>query len=166
MTELELAQTLIRTESLSQQELKVMQVMQSAFQELGFDEAYIDKAGNAIGIFHRGDGPTIMLNGHLDIVPIGDEKLWPYPPLAAEIVDGELWGRGSVDMKSAVACMALAAKDAVADGFKGTAMVTAVVMEEIGGFGARYIHETQKPDLIILGEPSDFKFNAGTSWQD
>ncbi len=161
MTELELAQALIHQESLSQQESKVMLVMLSAFQDLGFDQAYIDKAGNAIGIFHRGNGPTIMLNGHLDIVPLGDLSRWPYPPLTAEVIDGELWGRGAVDMKGAMACMALAAKDAVLQGFKGTLLVTAVVMEEIGGFGARYIHETLKPDVIILGEPSNLSLMLG-----
>ena len=140
-SELELAQALVRVHSPSERESDVMNLMVSAFESLGFDEAYLDNAGNAFGVFRRGAGPVIMLNGHLDTVPFGDESQWVHAPLSAEVVDGELWGRGSVDMKSAVACMAFAAKDAVDAGFKGTLMVTGVVQEEIGGLGARHIGE-------------------------
>jgi succinyl-diaminopimelate desuccinylase len=161
MTELELSQALIHQESPSGRESPAMHVMLAAFQSLGFDEAYIDKAGNALGIFRRGDGPMVMLNGHLDTVPLGDLSRWPHPPLSGTVVDGELWGRGSVDMKSAVACMALAARDAVQAGFKGTLLVTAVVQEEVGGLGARYIGETFKPDVVILGEPSNLNLMLG-----
>lgn len=138
-----------------------MKVMTEAFNYLGFDEAYIDEAGNALGIFKRGAGPEVMLNGHLDTVPLGDATLWPYPPLSGQIAEGELWGRGSVDMKSAVACMTLAAKDAVEAGFKGTLVVSAAVMEEVGGLGARYISEHFTPDVVILGEPSNLSLKLG-----
>jgi putative selenium metabolism hydrolase len=161
MTELELAQALIRQESLSGQESKVMAVMQAAFSDLGFDEAYIDKAGNAIGVFRRGAGPTVMLNGHLDTVPLGEESRWEYSPLSGHVAKGELWGRGSVDMKSALACMALSAKDAIEAGFKGTLIVSAVVQEEVGGLGARFIAENLKPEVVILGEPSDLSLMLG-----
>lgn len=138
-----------------------MKLMLGAFRSLEFDECYVDKAGNAVGIFKRGDGPHVMLNGHLDTVALGDERAWQEPPLSGNVVDGKLWGRGSVDMKSAVACMAFAAKDAVAQGFKGTLSVTAVVQEEIGGLGARYLGETMKTDVVILGEPSNLNLMLG-----
>jgi succinyl-diaminopimelate desuccinylase len=159
--ELELAQALIRVSSPSCKESNAMKLMLEVFKELSFDECYIDKAGNAIGIFKRGDGPHVMLNGHLDTVALGDERAWLEPPLSGNIVDGNLWGRGSVDMKSAVACMAFAAKDAVDQGFKGTLNVTAVVQEEIGGLGARYLGSTMKTDVVILGEPSNLSLMLG-----
>ncbi len=160
-SELELAQALIQIASPSRREAKVMRLMADVFKNFGFDESYVDKAGNAVGIFRRGDGPHVMLNGHLDTVALGDESAWPEPPLSGNIVDGNLWGRGSVDMKSAVACMAFAAKDAVARGFKGTLSVTAVVQEEIGGLGARYLGDTMKTDVVILGEPSNLSLMLG-----
>ncbi len=138
-----------------------MNLMLDVFKELAFDECFIDKAGNAIGMFRRGDGPHIMLNGHLDTVALGDERAWQEPPLSGNILDGHLWGRGSVDMKGAVACMAFAARDAVAQGFKGTLSVTAVVQEEIGGLGARYLGDTLKTDVVILGEPSNLSLMLG-----
>ena len=135
--------------------------MVAAFEGLGFDEAYLDKAGNAVGVLRRGDGPTVMFNGHLDTVPYGDVALWEHAPLSADVEGGYLWGRGSVDMKSALACMAFAAKDAVAAGFKGTLLVTAVVQEEIGGLGARHLQENMKADVVILGEPSNLNLMLG-----
>ena len=50
--------------------------------------------------------PSIIVSGHLDTVPFGDLKNWEHHPLSGKIVDGELWGRGSVDMKGGVACLA------------------------------------------------------------
>ena len=95
-----------------------MALMREVLEDLGFD-AHLDKAGNAVGVLERGDGPTVMLNGHLDTVPYGDPDEWAHPPLSGAVADGHLWGRGSVDMKSALACMAFAAKDAVEQGFQG-----------------------------------------------
>jgi len=160
-SELELAQALVRIHSPSEHEAEVMNLMVSAFEALGFDEAYLDDAGNAFGVFRRGDGPVVMLNGHLDTVPLGDEVQWAHGPLSGKVIDGHMWGRGSVDMKSALACMAFAAKDAVAAGFQGTLMVSAVVQEEIGGLGARHIGETVKTDVVILGEPSNLNLMLG-----
>ncbi|MGL4608357.1 MAG: M20 family metallopeptidase [Trueperaceae bacterium] len=160
-SELELAQALIQTSSPSCKESSAMTFMLEIFKSMGFTESYLDKAGNAVGIFRCGEGPHVMLNGHLDTVALGDETQWAQPPLSGHVVDGQLWGRGSVDMKSAVACMVFAAKDAVEQGFKGTLSVTAVVQEEIGGLGARHLGNTMKTDVVILGEPSNLSLMLG-----
>ena len=159
--EAKLARALVRAASPTGKESPAAEVMCAAFRELGFDETSVDDAGNVIGIFRRGDGPTVMLNGHLDTVPVGDPELWPHPPLSGEVEGGRLWGRGACDMKSALACMAYAAKDAVEADVKGTLMVTAVVQEEVGGLGARYLSETVKADVVILGEPSKLRLMLG-----
>ncbi len=158
--ELQLAQKLVQAASPSGKESPAAQVLIEAFESLGFDEAYIDNAGNAIGTLRRGDGPTVMLNGHIDTVPLGDEELWPHPPLSGEVKDGRMWGRGACDMKSALACMVYAAKD-VADEIGGTLMVTGVVQEEVGGLGARFLGETVQADVVILGEPSKLRLMLG-----
>ena len=54
------------------------------------------------------DGPHLMFAGHTDVVPVGDEAAWSHPPFAADIADGELFGRGAVDMKGGIACFAAA----------------------------------------------------------
>jgi succinyl-diaminopimelate desuccinylase len=160
-SELELAQALIQAASPSGKESPAAKVLLGAFAALGYDESYQDEAGNAVGVFRRGEGPKVMLNGHLDTVPPGDASLWPYPPLSGMIVDGRLWGRGACDMKSALACMAFAARDAVESGIQGTLMVTGVVQEEVGGLGARYLGETLPVDIVILGEPSKLRLMLG-----
>jgi succinyl-diaminopimelate desuccinylase len=53
--------------------------------------------------------PHLMLAGHTDVVPPGDESKWTHPPFASEITDGVLYGRGAVDMKGAIACKLAAA---------------------------------------------------------
>ena len=135
----------------------------AAFREEGFDEAYSDPAGNAVGVLYGGQGRTgrtVMLNGHIDTVPLGDEHEWPYPPLSGELADGRLWGRGACDMKAALACMLYAAKDAQAE-LDGTVVITGVVQEEVGGLGARYLGETMQADVVILGEPSKLRLMLG-----
>jgi succinyl-diaminopimelate desuccinylase len=52
--------------------------------------------------------PHLTFAGHTDVVPPGDEKAWAHPPFSGEVADGELYGRGAVDMKGGIAC-ALAA---------------------------------------------------------
>jgi len=158
---LDLARALIRAPSPSKRETPAAIVLRDAMRSHGFDEAWIDEAGNALGILRRGEGPTLMLNGHIDTVPTGDETLWPHPPLEGVVADGRLWGRGASDMKSSLACMVVAAAEAAQRGFSGTILVAGVVQEEIGGLGARWLAEHHEPDLIILGEPSKMQFKLG-----
>ncbi|TWF53117.1 succinyl-diaminopimelate desuccinylase [Neorhizobium alkalisoli] len=54
------------------------------------------------------EGPHLMFAGHTDVVPVGDEASWSHPPFSAEIEDGEMFGRGAVDMKGGIACFVAA----------------------------------------------------------
>jgi succinyl-diaminopimelate desuccinylase len=158
---IDLARALLRAPSPSGAEGPAAQVLLGAFHRFGFERAWLDEAGNAIGVIERGEGPTVMLNGHLDTVPVGDESLWPHPPLAAELADGRLWGRGASDMKGSLASMTVAAAAAAERGFQGTLMVAGVVQEEVGGLGARWLGETSDADVVILGEPSKLALKLG-----
>ena len=51
-----------------------------------------------------GDGPHLMFAGHTDVVPVGDETAWKFPPFSAQIHNGDMYGRGAVDMKGGIAC--------------------------------------------------------------
>ena len=55
----------------------------------------------------RGDAPPLLLYGHVDVVP-ADSSEWTHPPFAGELVDGEVWGRGALDMKGGVAMLVTA----------------------------------------------------------
>ena len=57
------------------------------------------------------EAPNLVIAGHTDVVPPGDEKAWRHPPFAGEIDNGELYGRGAVDMKGGIACAVAAVLD-------------------------------------------------------
>jgi succinyl-diaminopimelate desuccinylase len=76
-------------------------------------------------------GPTLMFEGHTDVVTEGDHRSWTVDPFGAELRDGRIWGRGSADMKAGVAAM-LFAVDALqrSGSFPGRIVVAALVDEE------------------------------------
>jgi len=55
-----------------------------------------------------GNGPHLMFAGHTDVVPVGDADAWSVPPFSATIRNGEMYGRGAVDMKGGIACFVAA----------------------------------------------------------
>ncbi|OYT56373.1 MAG: succinyl-diaminopimelate desuccinylase [Desulfurococcales archaeon ex4484_217_2] len=116
--------------------------------------------GNVIGIIKgTGEKPALILNGHLDVVPAGRLEEWSYDPFGAEVVENKIYGRGSTDMKGAVAAMAVAgymiAKENVK--LKGDLIVSAVAGEEVNSIGAKYFAETdwfRNSMGIVIGEPT------------
>lgn len=157
----DLASRLIRAPSVSGSEGPAAEVLIDAMREAGFDDVYEDEVGNAIGIIDMGPGPTVLLTGHIDTVSPGDSAEWEHPPLGGDVVDGRLWGRGSVDMKSAVACMVQAAAEARRSGFEGRLIVAGTVLEETNGFGSMHLARTLDYDVAVLGEPSKLQLKLG-----
>jgi acetylornithine deacetylase/succinyl-diaminopimelate desuccinylase-like protein len=92
------------------------------------------------------DAPTLLLMGHTDVVPVNPDG-WQRDPFAGEIVDGEVWGRGAVDMLNLTATMAVAFRDLARSGFKprGTLIYFAVADEEnLGTWGAEHMIEHER----------------------
>jgi succinyl-diaminopimelate desuccinylase len=149
-------QHLVRTPSLPGQEEEIVTIITNEMVNLGYDEVWVDQAGNIIGKIVGNDGPVILLNGHMDHVDPGPIDGWPYSPFSGEIVEGELWGRGSVDMKGPLACMIYAASLFKPLGLipPGDILMTVAVMEEVGGVGTQYLASQLKADAAICGEPS------------
>lgn len=105
-----------------------------------------------------GGGRTLVLNGHVDVVPATEG--WTRDPLGGEVEDGKLYGRGSLDMKGAVAAMTVAARSLVRARLplRGKLVLLAVADEEAGGAnGAGALVEAGKvrADGVVVGEPSD-----------
>lgn len=89
----------------------------------------------------NGEGPHLMLMGHLDVVPANHED-WSVDPFAAVLRDEMVWGRGAVDMLNVVACMAETFKAVEAASLRGRLSFLAVADEEAGGMlGAEWIVE-------------------------
>jgi succinyl-diaminopimelate desuccinylase len=112
---------------------------------------------NLIATIRRGDGPTLLFNAHVDVVPTGTVEAWSHRPFAAEIADGRVYGRGAGDDKASVTAQVMGAIAFVRSGvpFNGTLIVNVVGDEETGGrHGAKFVAEniTKKPDFAIVGE--------------
>ncbi len=117
----------------------------------------LDIMPNLIATLRRGDGPTLLFNAHVDVVPTGDVNAWTHPPFAAEIANGRVYGRGAGDDKASVTAQVMGAIALARSGvdFGGTLIVNVVADEETGGrHGALYVVQNIKtrPDYVIVGE--------------
>ncbi len=99
----------------------------------------------------RGGGRSLLLNAHLDTVGVAGMQ----DPFGADVTDGRLYGRGSYDMKGALAAALLAAADASHLGLAGDVIVTAVADEELGSLGTEAVVEHVSADAAIVCEPTD-----------
>lgn len=97
---------------------------------------YADRPNVVVRRRGEGGGRSIILNGHIDVVPAGPRELWTRDPYGGEIDDGRLYGRGSVDMKGGIASMIYAARAIEHAGIRlrGDVIVESVVNEELGGY--------------------------------
>jgi acetylornithine deacetylase/succinyl-diaminopimelate desuccinylase-like protein len=95
------------------------------------------------------EAPTVLLMGHTDVVPVNPDG-WSRDPFGGELVDGEVWGRGAVDMLNLTASMAVATKRLAAAGFRprGTLVYLAVADEEaLGTHGAEWLTQNALDDV-------------------
>ena len=119
----------------------------------------IDRAEGlgVVGTTGRGEGPTLILNGHVDVVPAGPLELWSSPPFEPVRVDGRLQGRGALDMKGGLAC-GLVAMKAIRDAgveLDGLLHVAPVIGEEDGGVGTlALIERGYRADGAVVMEPT------------
>ena len=137
-----LCQALIQTQSYSGHEEGVVERMKQAFESLGCDDVFIDGLGNVLGhIKGNHPGKVLLLDGHIDVVPVPDESRWTHQPFGGEVEDGKIYGRGASDMKGAVSAMIAAAAFFAADtrrDFAGDIYISGVVYEEcFEGIAAR-----------------------------
>lgn len=162
---LEFLQKSIQTRSYTDEEGELANLVKKEMEELGYDEVTIDSTGNVIG--RIGDGPTIIhFDSHMDTVQVHDPEHWELPPFSGEIKDGYIWGRGSVDMKSALCASVYAAARAKELGYTQgkTVYVTGTVCEEFcDGENLKHLYRelSLRPDYCIICEPSDNVITLG-----
>ena len=113
---------------------------------------------NLVARIPGGDGPSLLFLAHTDVV-LADPAEWSVPPFSGELRDGEVWGRGALDMKSQVAANAVAIASLAREGFRpsGDLIFAATADEEVGdGFGLEWLCE-EHPDAVRC----DFAINEG-----
>ena len=112
------------------------------------------------------DGPTLILQGHADVVPPGEPSRWAGSPWSGELRDGEVHGRGSADMKGGlVACLAVARTLAAAGiRLRGRLVLHSVVGEEDGGLGAyATLARGHTGDAAVIAEPTSLTLVPATA---
>jgi acetylornithine deacetylase/succinyl-diaminopimelate desuccinylase-like protein len=117
-----------------------------------------ERANLVARIRGRGEGPTLLFLGHTDVV-LADAAEWSVPPFSGDVRDGEVWGRGALDMKGQVSANAVAFASLAREGFEpaGDVIFAATADEEVGdGFGLSWLCE-EHPDAIRC----DFAINEG-----
>ena len=109
-----LAQNLIRRPSTSPKDEGCQQVIAERLQAVGFNIEWLP-FGDTLNLWAtHGEGePCLVFAGHTDVVPVGDENAWTYPPFEAHIVGNILYGRGAADMKGSLAALVVAAENFV-----------------------------------------------------
>jgi acetylornithine deacetylase/succinyl-diaminopimelate desuccinylase-like protein len=118
-----------------------------------------------------GDGPSLLLLGHTDVV-LADPAEWSVPPFSGEVRDDLVWGRGALDMKSQVAAEAVAIASLAREGFEpsGDLILAATADEEVGaGFGLEWLCEAHPEAVrcdfaINEGAGDRITFGASTFW--
>ena len=173
-----LTMRLVRHRSLLGQEQSCLADMEAIYRELGhepfrvpvdahaladhpgFSPPLIDYAGrDPVAAIHRprvGQGRSLMLQGHIDVVPEGAAELWTTPPFEPQIRGGRMYGRGAADMKAGVAASLMALKALKLAGLQPAAelQIAAVIEEECTGNGALAVMQALgKPGACLIPEP-------------
>ena len=166
-----LAAELIRCPSVTPDASSALDVVQRALAPAGFacnrlvfsapGTADVDNLYARIGA----GSPHLCFAGHVDVVPPGDAAAWTHPPFSGVIAAGELWGRGAVDMKGAVACMMAAALDFLAARETPPGAISFLITGDEEGpaiNGTRRVldwmaEHGERPDHCLLGEPTNPK---------
>ncbi|MGB1181983.1 MAG: succinyl-diaminopimelate desuccinylase [Candidatus Puniceispirillaceae bacterium] len=162
-----LTQDLVKCPSVTPAEGGALDLLEQVLTELGFSctrlpfgkgEARIDNLFARIGSGH----PHIAFAGHTDVVPTGDVAAWSCDPFAGEVRDGQIYGRGTADMKGGIAAFVAAVKTYLeSDKLQGS--ISLIITGDEEG-EARYgtvkmvewLEETgQQPDFCIVGEPTN-----------
>ncbi len=161
MSDFETLIGLVSQYSPSGQERRAVEWLVSRMKSLRYKEAFIDEAGNAVGVMGTGPKQAVLL-GHIDTVPgevpIRRDGIPPYV---------SLYGRGSVDAKGPLACFTDAvAQISAVDGWQF--VVIGAVEEERDSEGARHVAAKYKPDYAVIGEPNNWDRVAlgykGSAW--
>jgi len=174
-------QALVQSPSLANDEGSVQKIIQSKLESLGLETKKVivqfesiknhpafcddgfspDSRVNVIGQWKNGDAAkSLILNGHVDVVPTGPETLWNESPWSGSVRDNRIYGRGSCDMKAGLASGIFAIQVLQAIGFKpkGNVMVQSVVGEESGGCGTlTNIVKGYSGDAAVILEPTSLK---------
>jgi len=148
---------------------QIANYLKDFFNVHGINVKWLEKVKGRVNLISEyGSGENILvLNGHMDVVPPGDESKWKFPPFSGEIINGYLCGRGASDMKGPLAALIYAYLIYVQSSpeTNGKLILTIVPDEETGGYyGSKYLVSElgMKSRYTLIAEPSTiYAINIG-----
>ncbi|WP_051317306.1 peptidase [Ectobacillus panaciterrae] len=188
---IKLLQRLVQEDSISGNESRAQAIIMEKLREMGLEldvwepskeemqehpyfisaRSNFNGSPNVVGILKgTSGGKSMILNGHIDVVPEGDLKQWTQQPYGATVKDGKLYGRGATDMKGGNVALILAIEAIKNSGIalKGDVYFQSVIEEESGGAGTlAAILRGYQADGVIIPEPTNMKFfikQQGSMW--
>ncbi len=161
---IEFCQELIRVPSLSGDEEDVASLIKDEMSKLGYDEVWADDAGNVIGKLAGNDksAPSLTFTAHMDQVDVSPSEDWEHDLFGGEIDGGYIHGRGASDTKGAIATQVYVTS-ALNELTRphGDVYVAAVVLEETGGLGTKYLLSHFETDYAVMGEGTKNELRIG-----
>lgn len=129
------------------------------FETNAFEQVGYEGRPNVVGTLEgAGDGPTLTLGGHIDVVDVEEDE-WERDPWAITVEDGTIYGRGSADMKGGIAAYVAAIEAIQRAGIEldGDLILQSTIEEEAGGIGGALavLERGYQPDAAVVPEPFD-----------
>ena len=166
---LSIAKRLVQCPSVTPDEGGTLDFLQNLLEQAGFvcTRLRFSEAGtpDVDNLFARWStaSPHFCFAGHTDVVPPGDETQWTLAPFSGEVKDGELYGRGAVDMKGGIACFAAAAIDYVGQAYPESGSISLLITGDEEGPSINgtakvlgwMAEHGQIPDHCFVGEPTN-----------
>jgi len=160
---LELAKDLISRPSVTPEDIGCQALIAERLSKIGFKIEHM-RFGETDNLWARrgNEGPLFTFAGHTDVVPTGPEENWKYPPFEPTIDNGNLYGRGTADMKGSIACMLTACERFIAQNSDHNGSIAFLITSDEEGpalDGTVKVIETlearnEKIDWCLVGEPS------------
>ncbi len=174
---IQLSRELIKIPSPTGEEKAVSDYTASTLRRMGLEvlqPASVPDRPNVRGVWKGvGGGPSVQFSGHMDTVGPGDVKKWITDPFGGEVIDGKIYGRGSMDSKGGGMASSIIALKAIQDAgvrLKGDVVIVGTVDEEVGGkLGMRHLAKAGllTSDRYVYCVHSDMEIKAyfkGVLW--
>lgn len=139
-------------------EREACEVARQAMEALGYSDVTVDEVGNVTGRM-PGDGSTsgcVVFDGHVDTVTVGERSNWASDPFVATERDGRLYGRGTADMKGAIAAMIVGVSWLRDDPVPCDVIVSVSLAEElVEGYALGKVLDRYSPKAVVIGEATN-----------
>ncbi len=156
-------QELVQRPSLSGEEGAAAARVRQEMLALGFDSVREDEYGSVVGVIEGAQpGKTLLFDGHTDTVGVTSGVPWRHDPFSGLVEDGAIYGRGSADMKGALAAFIYAAAAIDRQALAGRVVVSASTMEEVlEGVALAAVMAVEHPDFVVIGESTGLNLSRG-----